>query len=129
MESEMNDQDSSRRSSSRIRAPEVDIGSLRVQFSPEVVRGFARVEAAVHKSQHFSPEILENLQEYAQGQAVHMESALYGVALVVRETMKHIHETGNERAQEALDNLFAELIGVTDKGKPFTVVKAPTKSR
>jgi hypothetical protein len=108
-------------------ASEMDGASVMVQFSPEVVRGFTRLEAAVHKSKHFSPEILENLQAYTEGKPLTVHNAITAIAFVTKETMRHVHETGDTRAKEALDDLTLALI--EDSRKPVRLLKPPLRGR
>jgi len=49
---------------------------LRVQFSPEVTRQFSRLEAAVHDSEHFAPEIFWILQDMTERKPVSVRSAI-----------------------------------------------------
>jgi hypothetical protein len=110
------------------RVSEIDRNALRIEFSPEMIRAFARLEAAVHKSQHFSPEILANLQESAQGKSVSIDGAFTRIATVVREAMEHFHATGDERTKEAVDDFISQLME-EGPGQPFTLCKMATRGR
>ena len=88
-----------------------DAETLRVRFSPEVTQQFARLEAMVHDSNHFAPEILYELQDRAAGKPVSVRGTILSVAAIVRETMGHIAATGDTRAEEQLDSLIMELVG------------------
>lgn len=107
---------------------QIDADRVMVQFSPEVLRGFARLEAAVHKSEHFSPDILVNLQEYTAGKPLSVQSALTGIAFFTKEAMEHVNATGDKRAKEALDDLIGNLLGLNKK-PPFTLTEARVKGR
>ena len=102
----------------------MDAHDVMVRFSPEVVRGFARLEAAVQDSDHFSPEILENLRGYATGKAISVQRALTGIAFVTREAMQHVNATGDEKAKDALADLIDNLLG-----HPATLSIAPGRTR
>jgi hypothetical protein len=108
---------------------EINADSVLVQFSPEVVRGFARLEAALHDSQHFSQDILLNLQDYAAGKPLSVERALTGIALVTRETMEHVRATGDERTKDVLNNFISDLLGVHDNSKPVALLHVPVRRR
>jgi hypothetical protein len=123
----MTDKPFERRSAHSRTGTKIDFGVVKVEFSPEVRRGFARLEAAVHDSKHFSPEILLNLQEYAEGYSVTVPDALSAIAHFTREAMKHVRATretaGSVRTQKALDDLIAELMALNDDTPPITLVK------
>lgn len=108
----------------RRQVSEIDPGTLRVQFSDDVIRSLNRIEAAVHDSKHFDSDLLVNLQDLTSGKPIPVSYALSEVALITRETMKHVHATGDTKAAEALDQLIAEFIGVDDKTKPVVIVQA-----
>lgn len=82
-----------------------------MRFSPEVTQQFARLEAMVHDSNQFAPEILSELQDRAAGKPISVKNTIMSVAVIVRETMKHVAATGNTRAKEQLGDLVSELIG------------------
>jgi hypothetical protein len=94
---------------------------LRVRFSPEVLRQFARLEAAVHDSPHFGPEMLLILRDLAEGKATDVRSTLLGVAAVVQETGRHIRETGDKKADETLEALIEEFSNIGEGREPITV--------
>jgi hypothetical protein len=121
----MSNESGERKSTEKIRGSAMDSRSVRIRFSPEVKRLFARVEGAVHGSEHFSPEILENLQEYADEKPLLIQAALAHVATVTKETMRHINATGDEKAQLALWDLASAL----GEDNAFTLVKTPARDR
>jgi len=104
----------------------IDAEGVRVQFAPGVVRGFARLEALVHDSPHFDSDLLLNLQDLAAGKPFFIQTALSEMALLTRETMKHVQATGDKRAEEALEELHERLMGDPD---PKTVTVLVPKSR
>jgi hypothetical protein len=110
------------------RSTEMDAETVMIQFSPDVVRGFARLEAAVHDSPHFSPDILENLQEYAAGKPLSVHSALTAIAFVTREAMHHVNATGDDSAKRALDSFVGDLLGKDDR-PPFAITKIRVPGR
>jgi len=102
---------------------------LNVQFSPEVTRQFSRLEAAVHDSKHFAPEIFWILQDMTQRKPMSVRSAILSVAAIVKETAQHVHATGDERTGEALDALIEGLIPEKNSSYPITVTKDPAKEQ
>lgn len=110
---------------------EIDADTAKIQFSPVVVKSLARLEALVHDSPHYSPALLENLQEMASGKPYPVHTALTEMALITRETMKHVQATGDTGAKEALDDLIANVMGVGKDGdtKPVTVLAPKARAR
>ncbi len=110
---------------------EIDADTARVQFSPVVRKSLARLEALVNDSPTFSPTLVENLHELASGAPYSVHTALTEMALIARETMKHVHATGDTRAKEALDDLIANVMGVERDGdtKPVTIIAPKTRTR
>jgi hypothetical protein len=106
----------------------LDADRVKVTFSPEVLGALARLESAVRSSEHFSSDIFPNLQEYAAGKPVSVQSALSGIAFFTTEAMKHVNATGDERTKKALDELIGTLLGLND-APPFTLTEVRTKSR
>lgn len=107
---------------------EMDADSVRVQFSPNMRRAFARLEAAVCDSTHFSPEILQNLQEYANGKSLSVQGALTGIAMITSEATGHVNATGDKRAEQALSHLIGQLME-EGPNPPITLVKSQAKRR
>ena len=110
------------------RVSETDASDIMIRFSPEVLRGMARLEAAVHDSEYFNPAILENLQEYSTGKPISVPSALTGIAHFTREAMDHVNATGDNRAKEGLDGFISDLLGLTDSS-PIMVVNERARNR
>lgn len=104
------------------RASEMESYDLVVKFPPKVLHHFNRLAVFVEGSEHFSPEILENLQDYAHGKPQDVQRAMSGIAHVVQEAMKHIHATGDKRAQQALDGLMYEIM---EGDPPIAVTHRP----
>lgn len=105
--------------SNKVRAAtEINPDSARVQFGPEVVRSFARLEAMVHGSKHYDPDLLENLQELASGKNPTVHIALTEMGLIAGETMNFgghrlsdvpmdiLKETAERTVHHALQFLF-----------------------
>jgi hypothetical protein len=111
------------------RAQKIDADTARIQFSPEVVRSFARLEALVHDSTHYAPDLLVNLQELASGKHYPVHMALNEMALITRETMKHVHATGDTRAEQALDDLISSVMNIGSDPKPVTVLASKARGR
>jgi len=112
-------------------ASSLSVDDFEVHFDPEVGRALARIEAAVHDSKHFSPDILMNLQDYAQGSSFpSVIRALSAVATIVHETTKHIAATGDQRAEQALSKFTDLFYEETQQGKPpYTLVPRREKTR
>jgi hypothetical protein len=110
---------------------EIDADNATIQFSPVVTRSFARLEAMVHDSPHFSSEIRENLQDLAAGKAFPVHTALTEMGLIAKETMKHVAATGDTRAEQALGDLISDVMGVGRDGdtKPVTLIAPKTRNR
>jgi hypothetical protein len=96
--------------------------SLMVEFSPEVRRCFSRLEEAVGANKHFPNEMLENLQELAQGKPMQVARAITAVAYITQATTKHVALTSDASASEALAELF-EALSADDK-RPVRTGKA-----
>jgi len=94
------------------------------------MRRFARLEAAVHDSKHFSPEILENLQDLSTPTPplLAVEGAISGIAEITKQTMEHANATGDNRAKEMLSDLLLELSGVGHT-RPYRVVTLLGRNR
>ena len=102
--------------------------TLRVRFSPEVTRQFARLVAMVHNSDHFGPEILLELRDRVAGKPVSVRGTIASVAAIVQETMRHVAATGDTRAEEQLESLILELVGGLGSD-PVAVIGPKTSSR
>jgi hypothetical protein len=100
---------------------------LRVQFSPEVTEEFSRLEAAVHDSEHFSPDILPILRDMAKGKPVSVRHAILGIAVIVQEAGRHTRATGDEKPDEIVDDLLEKLVPNAKLSDPVTVTKTPDK--
>jgi hypothetical protein len=102
---------------------------LVVQFSPEVTRLFSRLEAAVHDSEHFAPEIFEILQDMTERKPRTVRGAILSVAAIVKEAAEHVHATGDKRTREALEDLIQGLVPEKNSTYPITVTKIPAKEQ
>jgi hypothetical protein len=113
------------------RNTEIDADLAKVQFSPEVVAGFARLEALVHDSPHFNPEIRENLRDLASGKTFDVHLALTEMALIAQNTMRHVTATGDTRAEQALDDPTSDMMGVGRGGdsKPIALFISQRRNR
>lgn len=104
-----------------------DADDVKIQFSPEVVRDFVRLEALVHGSPQFE-FVQENLQELASGKPVPLPIALSHVARIAEHSVRHAQATGDAHVEGALDGLQEHLRGYGES-KPFTVVLPKTRTR
>lgn len=100
---------------------------LRVHFSPELKRNFARLEAAVCESEHFDGAMLRVLQDLAEGKPTTVRSTIIAIAAVVQETGNHIRATGDEKAEELLSTIIDGMMPLKDGPEPITVVKNEIK--
>jgi hypothetical protein len=100
------------------KASEIDPRSVDVHFSPEVQRAFGDLAAAVHFSEHFDPDTLKTVQEWASGKSRSVHDIMTALPLVAEETFKHVHATGDAKAAEAWGQIGSELL---EKG--FTLSK------
>ena len=110
------------------RTQKLDADTVKIQCAPELVRSFARLEALVHDSPHYPRELLANLQDLASGKPLHVQTALTEMALITRETMKHMQATGDKRAEKALEELHESLMGDPNP-KPVTVLVPRERTR
>jgi hypothetical protein len=108
------------------RARDIHPDDLLVQFSPDMTRQFARLEAMVSQSKQVEQETLLTLTELASGKPFLAKEAFFWVAKIVEETSNHIHATGDQRAQEALSNLMTCMWDIEKEPgyAPFTVSKS-----
>jgi uncharacterized membrane protein YgaE (UPF0421/DUF939 family) len=113
------------------RVSEIDQKEIQIHFSRDVLRSFNRLEAAVHKSEHYSDELLENLQELSEGKPIPgIGAALTEMALIARETMRHVRATGEQHAEEVLGELISHLMGQELDAKPvFAVLASKARAR
>jgi len=96
---------------------------LRVHFSPELKRNFARLEAAVCESEHFGPEMLRVLQDLAEGIPTTVRSTILAVAAVVHETGSYMLATGDTKPDELLSTIIDGMMPFRGGPEPITVVK------
>ena len=106
----------------------LDLDDVQIQLAPEVLRSLSRIEALVHDSSHFDKDLLVNLQGLTSGKPIPVQMALTEVGLITRETMKHVHATGDKRAAEALSDLHNQLMGDPNP-KPFAVLVSKGRAR
>lgn len=111
------------------RSSEIDGESARVRFSPELLRTFTELEAAVRDSKHFDRDLLVNLQELAAGKNYTVRAALTNIGLIAQETTEYIQKTDDERAKLALLDVFDKLMGTRANSKPVTVVAPIARGR
>jgi hypothetical protein len=99
---------------------------IMVAFSPEVLRCFTRLEGVVSSSDHFPFEMLENLQELAQGKPMQVSRAITAIGYITQATMKHIAKTPDTSASEVLAELFEALS--SDEKRPVRTGKVVSKN-
>ena len=106
-----------------------DIDMTKIGFSKEVLRRLTRLDALIRDSEHISPETREELRELASGQPRDVQTALWDMAIIAQDTMKHVVATGDKRAEQALNDVIASVIGVTRHARPVTLLTANAKAR
>jgi hypothetical protein len=89
-----------------------------------VLRAFGRLEALVHDSPNFDSDLCTNLQELSAGKPFFVQTALSEMALITRETMNYVRETGDTRAKKALADLHECLMT-----NPVTVLNTKPRVR
>jgi hypothetical protein len=97
---------------------EIDPASILVTFSPEVREAFRSLSAAVHFSQHFDPDIRHILDDLAEGKPKSIYGILVSYPAIAGETARHIRDTNDKRAEEALSEISVRMV---DHG--FTLTK------
>jgi len=114
--------------SKRVRAgSRKDANTVKIQFSPEILRDLSRLEAAVCESEHFDSGILECLQDLASGQVHSVQSSLMYIGHIVKEAMNHVRETGDKKAEAALDSFLYGLL--EDPSKEKIIILNPSVRR
>jgi hypothetical protein len=108
----------------RRKANELDASEIDVHFSPRVTQAFRDLAAAVHFSEHFDGDIRRIVQDWAQGKPKTVHGVLIALPSIAGETFRHIAATGDERAQEAWDEIGSQM---NEKG--FTLTKARVRGK
>ena len=111
------------------KATHINPNSVQMEFSPEVRKQFARLEALMDGSKHCSPETLETLRHVSEGATFNATQTLTSIMLIVQDAVTHLHSTGDQRVKGALLALMDELDG-SERGPghtPFTFAKNPSK--
>jgi hypothetical protein len=124
----MREQESALAEKHASRKQRVNADDVEIKFSPEVVRSLTRLEALLHDSPHYSSDLLENLRDLASGKPQPVQIVLTEMALITRETMRHVQATGDKRAAEALRD-FHEALMADPASKTCTVIVAKSRSR
>lgn len=92
-----------------------------VRFSPDVRQSLVALEETVHASSYFDPDIRESLQSMAKGDAITIRGLVAILPLIIKETMNHIHQTGDEKARSALLELNIDLSGRSLTSNPISL--------
>jgi hypothetical protein len=107
-----------------LKTSELDSEKVEIHFSPELKRAYGDLAAAVHFSEYFDPDIQAILRRWSATRAPTLHDVLIALPLIARETFSHIRATGDERAQEA----WQEICNNTPE-KGFTLTKSPGEKR
>jgi hypothetical protein len=84
--------------------------TVQVHFSKEVRRAFSALAAAVHLSDHFDADMLSVLQDWAAGKKQSVFDVMVAFPAIAKQTFKHIHATGDKRAEQAWGEIGSELL-------------------
>jgi hypothetical protein len=106
------------------RITEMDPRRVEIRFSDGVLQAFGDLAAAVHFSEHISPETHSTLQDWATGKIQSVQDILVGFPSIAEEIFQHIHATGDKRAAEAWSNIGIEML---ERG--FTLARDHKKLR
>lgn len=112
------------RNTHRVREEEVNARSLRLHFSASVRQAFGDLEAAVHFSQEFSDDMRAIVNDWAVGRSPTLHDVLIAFPLIAEHTFRHIRATGDQRAQDAWDQLSSQI---NENG--FAVVRSPIRDK
>jgi hypothetical protein len=99
---------------------QIDAKEIKVHFSPAVTSAFGDLEASVQSSEHFDKDILRTVQDYAAGQAKSIHGVLISLPAIAAETMKHVRATGDARAEQAWNDITAQI---NEKGFSLTQLR------
>ena len=105
----------------RQKTTELQPDDVVIRFSPEARESLLALEETVHLSSHFDTDIRRTLQSLANGNPISLSSLVGALPLIIKETMRHIHETGDEKAQSALLELNVDLCGRSATSKPISL--------
>jgi len=84
---------------------------VKVRFSPDMKQALSDLAAAVHFSDHFDPEMGEILENWgATGKGSNLHGFLGVLPHIAAETFRHIHATGDKRAEEAWSQISALMM-------------------
>jgi hypothetical protein len=88
----------------------MDPRNVEIHFSSEVRSAFADLAAAMHFSEHFDGDMLSIVQEWAADKTPSVLDVLTAFPLIAEQTFKHIHATGDQRAEKAWREIGSELL-------------------
>lgn len=91
------------------KAPELDARTIKVSFSPRVKLALSDLAAAVHFSDHFESDIRDALNEWTADKQPSIHDVLIVLPHLASETFRHIHATGDTRAEQAWDEFAGQL--------------------
>ena len=83
--------------------------AVKVHLSEEARRAFGDLSAAVHFSDHFHPQMLLIVDDFAKGTNFSVEDVITSLPSIAEEVFRHIHATGDERAREAWHSISEAL--------------------
>jgi hypothetical protein len=93
--------------------------AVKVHLSDQARQAFADLDATVHFSDHFQPEILLIVQDFAKGADVSIMDVICSLPSIAEQTFRHIHATGDERARKA----WREICHALPEEKGFTLTR------
>jgi len=105
----------------RRKITELKADEVTIQFSTEVRQSLRDLEAAVHFSDHFDPDVRHTLRDLADGTRVTIRDLVGSLPLIIAETINHIHATNDQRARQALLELNLDLSGRSPTSEPISL--------
>ena len=88
----------------------LDPYTLSIDFALDVRQAFGDLAAAVHFSEHFDPDMLLVLQEWAHAARPAVHDVISTLPAVAEQTFRHIAATQDKRALDAWHELQSALL-------------------
>ena len=83
--------------------------AIEVRFSPGVISAFSDLNAAVHFSEDFDPDIKSILQRFAGNETLTISDVLPALPLIAEEAFRHIRATGSIDAENAWREICSQM--------------------
>ena len=88
------------------KASELADGSVLVEFGPDVVRGFHRVEEAFKQSGVFDAYERRTIEIYTENQPTTLSNAMLAISHTAYLIMEHMQKTGDTKPMEAFQDIM-----------------------